>query len=58
MKCKFFPVYSIDLIIIGEVKYDPFRVHNKWTALNKDGRIKDCKTREEAEELVLKGHQK
>ena len=54
-ECTFFDVFDPTSFtkVIGQVKFDPFRSSNKWTALGFDGiRIRDCRSRQEADELV------
>ncbi len=58
---RFFAIYDYNSMEkIGEIKKDTFRTRcpdcgsvRPWTALGKDGRrIKDCHTREEAEDAI------
>lgn len=57
MSIRFFDVYDYNSMEkIGQVKSDPHRATNKWTAIDKTGRrIKDCKSREAAEQEVQNG---
>lgn len=52
-KVRFFPVYNEDMVKVGEVKHDPLRESEQWTALGAEGyRIMDVDSRLRAEEEV------
>ena len=53
-KVTFTPVFNWEVEKVGEIKYDPFRPANQYTALNNEGyRIRDCATYWEARDLVI-----
>ena len=53
MTVRFHTVFDEALTEIGQVKSDPYRKSHKWTALDERGRrIKDCHTRDEAEDQI------
>lgn len=52
-KVRFYDVYGLDGKKVGQVKHDPYRKKNQWTALGAEGyRITDADSRQRAEEEV------